>query len=159
MQTKRSKENAWLYFYLHISIRIFLTLFICFVLDGLCNRLVFRLFCSKHSIIFENTHLLLRCWFHCVEVFYIKFRLCETFTVINSVTRILFIETLYRFRTIKCWFTLYLPIYTYKFNVLYIPPGISHSTDVCTATIKNIWNMQAVSTYQIADILHFNDKH
>ena len=34
----------------------------------------------------------------CVDIFYIKFRFCETFTVVNSVTRILLIETLCKFR-------------------------------------------------------------
>ena len=29
---------------------------------------------------------------------------------------------------------------------------------ICTVAIKNIRNMHAVSTNQIADILHFNDK-
>ena len=36
--------------------------------------------------------------------------------------------------------------------------GVSHSIDICTVAIKNIRNMHAVSTNQIADILHFNDK-
>ena len=35
---------------------------------------------------------------------------------------------------------------------------VSHSIDICTVAIKNIRNMHAVSTNQIADILHFNDK-
>ena len=34
----------------------------------------------------------------------------------------------------------------------------SHSIDICTVPIKNIKNMHAVSTNQIADILHFNNK-
>ena len=36
---------------------------------------------------------------------------------------------------------------------------VSQSNDICTAAIKNIRNMHAVSTSQIADILHFNDKY
>ena len=36
---------------------------------------------------------------------------------------------------------------------------VSHSIDICTVALKNIRNMQAVSTNQIADILHFNDKN
>ena len=36
-------------------------------------------------------------------VFYIKFRFCETFAVINFVTRIFSIETLDKLRTIQCW--------------------------------------------------------
>ena len=35
---------------------------------------------------------------------------------------------------------------------------VSNSIDICTVVIKNIKNMHAVSTNQIADILHFNDK-
>ena len=31
--------------------------------------------------------------------------------------------------------------------------------DICTVVIKNIKNLHAVSTNQIADILHFNDKY
>ena len=33
---------------------------------------------------------------------YIKFRFCETFIVINSVTTMLLIKALHKFRTIKC---------------------------------------------------------
>ena len=44
--------------------------------------------CSKHSITFKNTYLF-SCWFHCVDIFYIKFKFYETFTVINSVTKII----------------------------------------------------------------------
>ena len=67
-----------------------------FVLQSAC----LRIFCSKHSITFENTFLLRR-WFYYVHIFYIKLRLRETFTVINSVTTILLGKTLYKFRTIK----------------------------------------------------------
>ena len=35
---------------------------------------------------------------------------------------------------------------------------VSHSIDTCTVAIRNIGNLHAVSTNQIADILHFNDK-
>ena len=36
-----------------------------------------------------NIRLLLKsCWFHCVDVYYIKFRFCETYKVVISVTRI-----------------------------------------------------------------------
>ena len=93
------------------TFKAFCTLFICFVLDSLfCSFFVLFVFCSKHLMTFKNT-CLLSCWFHCVDRFYIKFRFCETFTVINSITRILLIETLYKFRNIKCWFTLYLYMY------------------------------------------------
>ena len=96
--------------YFHISIRIFCNLFICLVFDGLLQSICFRMFCSKHSITFENT-CLISYWFHCVDKLYIKFRFYETFTVTNFVTRILLIETLSNFRTIKCCFTLYLHMY------------------------------------------------
>ena len=33
---------------------------------------------------------------------------------------------------------------------------VSQSTDICTAVSKNNRNMHAVSTNQIADVLHFN---
>ena len=46
-----------LYFYLRISIRIFCTLFIYFLLDGFL-QIVFECFGTKHSITFENTYLL-----------------------------------------------------------------------------------------------------
>ena len=36
-------------------------------------------------------------------------------------------------------------------------PCVSHSIDICMVPIKNIQNMHAVSTNEIADILHFND--
>ena len=35
---------------------------------------------------------------------------------------------------------------------------VSHSIDICTVAIKNIRNMHAASTNQIADIFNFNDK-
>ena len=38
--------------------------------------------------------------------FYIKLKFSEIITVVNFVTIILLIETPYKFRTIKCWFTL-----------------------------------------------------
>ena len=104
-KTRSTNLACLLYFYLHISVWIFRTLFICFALHGLLQSICFRMFCFKHSITFENTYLL-SYWFHCVDIFYIKFRFCETVTAINSVTRILLIEALYKFRTIKCWFTL-----------------------------------------------------
>ena len=59
---------------------------------------------------------------------------------------LLLIETLCNFRAIKCWF------------ILYLQSCVSHSIDICTVAIKNIRNMHAGSTNQIADILHYNDK-
>ena len=90
---------------------------------------------------FENRYLR-SCWFHCFNIFCIKLRFCETFTVINFVTRTLFIEALPKFRTIKCWFTLYLPMYVldlYKFKCFVYPASlscVSHSIDICTVAIK-----------------------
>ena len=95
--------------YFHISVRILCNLFICFVLDGLLQSICFRMFCSKHSITFDT--YLLNCRFHCVDIFYINFRSCETFTVTNSGAILLLIETLSNFRTMKCWFILYLQMY------------------------------------------------
>ena len=73
-----------------------LTMFMCFVLHVFfffCNQFVFEYFFSKHLITFQNTYLL-SCWFHFVDIFYIKFGFCKDFALINSVTRILLIEAL-----------------------------------------------------------------
>ena len=78
------------------------------------------MFCSKHAITFGNMHLL-RCWFHYVGKFYIKYRFCETYTVTSSVTRNLLIETLSNFRTNECWFTSllnYVPYVPYLLSCL-----------------------------------------
>ena len=45
-----SKHLTALYF--HISIRIFRTLFIFWVFDGVLQSICLRIFCSKHSITF-----------------------------------------------------------------------------------------------------------
>ena len=97
-----------LYFY--IAFRIFSTCFICFLVDGILQSIYFRIFCSKDLITFENVYLL-SCRFRCVDIFYTKSSFCETFTVRNFVTRILLIDTLYKFKSIKCWFSLYLHMY------------------------------------------------
>ena len=134
----------------------------CLVFDGLLQSIYFRMFCSKYSITFDT--YLLSCRFHCVDIFYIKFRSCETFTVTNSGAIILLIETLSYFRAIKCRFILYLQMYSLgqcKLKCCVNPAQlsyVSHSIDICTVAIKNIRNMYAVSTYQLADILHFNNK-
>ena len=60
--------------YFPISISIFCTqLIFWYLFDGLLQSICFRMFCSKHSITFENTYLV-SCWFHCVDILYIKFR-------------------------------------------------------------------------------------
>ena len=143
------------------------TLFVFLILDGLLQPICFRMFCSKRSkwFLLKTRTYLLSFWFHCVDIFYIEFRFCETFTVINSVIKILLIKTLYKFRAIKCWFTLYLHVYVlgyYKFKCFVYPASlscVSHAIDICTVAIKNIRNMQAVSTNQITYILHFNDNN
>ena len=56
----------------------------CLVFYGLLQSIYFRIFGSKHSITFDT--YLLSCRFHCVDIFYINFRSCETFTVTNSGT-------------------------------------------------------------------------
>ena len=144
----------------HISIRIFCNLFLCLVFDGLLQSICFRMFCSKHSITFDT--YLLSCRFHCVDIFYINFRSCETFTITNSGAILLLIETLSNFRFMKCWFILYQQMYVLgwcKFKCFLYPASfpVSHSIDICAVAIKNIKNMHAVSTNQLADILHFND--
>ena len=85
--------------YFHISIRIFSNLFICLVFDGLLQSICFRMFCSKHPITFD-TYLLI-CRFHCVDIFYINFRSCETFTITNSGSILLLVEKLSNLRTMK----------------------------------------------------------
>ena len=40
---------------------------------------------------------------------------------------------------------------------MYMVSANSNVFYICTVAIKNIKNMHAVSTNQIADILHFND--
>ena len=76
------------------------------------------MFCSKHSITLENTYLI-SCWFHCIDELCIKFIFYETFRGTNSVTRILLIETLFNFRTIKYCFTLYLHMYHVCFRLVW----------------------------------------
>ena len=95
--------------YFHISIRIFCNLFICLVFDDLLQSICFWMFSSKHSITFDT--YLLSCRFYCVDIFYINFRSCETFTITNSGAILLLIETLSNFTTMKCWFILYLQMY------------------------------------------------
>ena len=63
----------------------------CFVFDGLLQSIYFQMFCSKHSITFGT--YLLSCRFHCVDIFYINLRSCETFKVTNSGAILLLIET------------------------------------------------------------------
>ena len=98
----------------HISIQIFCNLIICLVLDGLLQLICFRMFCSKHLITFDT--YLRSCWFHCVDILCcIKFRACETFRVTNSGARVSLIETMSNFRTIMCWFILYLHMYMCRY--------------------------------------------
>ena len=54
-----------------------------------CNRFIFECLMT-----FDDISL--------VDIFYVKFRICEPYTVTNSVTRILLSETLSNVRTIKC---------------------------------------------------------
>ena len=85
--------------YFHISIQIFCNLFICLVFDGLLQSIYFRMFCSKHSITFDT--YLQSCRFHCVDIFYISFRSCETFTVTNSEAILLLVETPSNFKSFQ----------------------------------------------------------
>ena len=56
---------------------------------------------SKHSTTFE--HIL-----PSVDSFCIKFSFCEISTVKSSMTRILLIEILYKFKNVKRWSSVYL---------------------------------------------------
>ena len=110
-----SKHLIALYFLLLIC--VFCTQLICLVFDGLLQSNCFRMFCSKHSITFENMYRL-SCSFHRVDKLCVKLRLYETLTVTNFMTRILFIETRSSFTTIKYCFILYLHIYHVSFRFL-----------------------------------------
>ena len=96
-----STNLTWLYFNLHILIRIFCTLFICFMVDDLLQ-------------------------FYCGDIFYVKFRFCETFKAISSVTRNSLIEYFMYLELLS----VELP-YTYTCmlnvsinpNILHIPPS------------------------------------
>ena len=100
--------------YFHISIQIFCNLFSYFVFDGLLQSIYFQMFCSKHSIIFDT--YLLSGRFHYVDLFYINFRSCETFTVTNSGAILLSIETPSNFKnSVDLSYT-----YKYMFWLVYI---------------------------------------
>ena len=86
VKTKTACRNLTNLTHLHISIRIFWNLFTSFVFNSLLESIWVRMFCSKHLITFEKTYLK-SYRFHCVERFYIKSSLGETFTVISSMTR------------------------------------------------------------------------
>ena len=68
--------------------------------------------CIHSSVWFFQTfddfrkHVPIKLLFSLCCHFCIEFSFSETFMVINSVTRILSIEILYNFRTVKCWSTL-----------------------------------------------------
>ena len=127
------------HFYVHISIWTFCTMFIYFVLDGLCNQFVF-----EHFV--PNIQLLLKT--------YTFTKFCETLTVINYAGRVLLIKTLHKFRTIKLWFTLYLHKHIlgkYKFRCFVYPASLScvlYSIDICTVASRKIRNMHDVLTNQ-----------
>ena len=61
-------------------------------------------------------HVPTKFWFHFVDIIYIKFRFCEIFTIINSVTRFHWLKH-YKCKTIKCWFILYLHMYVQMFPI------------------------------------------
>ena len=114
-----------LYFYLHIQCKYFvLCSFVLYLIAFFINLFSNVLF-QTFDYFWKHRPTLLISLCCCVDIFNIKFRFCETFTVIYSVTRTLLTETLYKFRTIKYWFTLHLQIHVWasiNSNVLYIPP-------------------------------------
>lgn len=77
-----STKLTWLFF-LYILFEYFLICSFISYSRIFCNWLI-CMFCSKNSIIFEKIYLL-SCWFHSVDIFYIKFIFCKLFTVINSL--------------------------------------------------------------------------
>ena len=64
----------------HISIWIFCTLFACLVFDDLLQSICFQMFCSLLSK--TRNHYVVG--YDCVDIFYIKFRFCETCAVTKS---------------------------------------------------------------------------
>ena len=71
----------------------------CLVFYGLLQSIYFRIFGSKHSITFDT--YLLSCRFHCVDIFYVNFRSCETFAITNSRAILLLIETPSNFKSFQ----------------------------------------------------------
>ena len=101
MEAKTLNTNlTWLYIYVHVSVQIQFIFFLYSMI--FCNRFVFECFVPSIHYFWKTvpTKLLTSlCW-----QIYTKFRFFETLTVINSVNWILFIETLYKFRTSERWF-------------------------------------------------------
>ena len=103
VEAKTASTNlTWLYicmcifqyeYFIFYSVHLSCTRW-CFAIELLSNVLF-------QTFDYFWKHMLLSCWFHCVDIFYIKLRFCETCTVINSVTRTLLIETLPKFRTLS----------------------------------------------------------
>ena len=86
----------------------------------------FRMFGCKLSITFDT--YLLSCRYHCVDIFYIRLRFCETFTVTNLGAILLLIETPSNHRAIK-----YIPP---SFTAFHIPLIFERSqlkiSEICT---------------------------
>ena len=133
-----------------------------FVLNGFLYSTQIQIFRLHSNLWFSHifyyfwkyipTKLLVSLCWH----FFIQFRFSQTFTVIKFMTTMLWMKIMSKFRTIRCWsalssvtlvsvnsINLYFPIYILC---------ISHSIDICTVAIKNIWNKHAASTNLIADI-------
>ena len=109
-----SKHSTAMYFHILISVFLYSIHWFCiwwFFVINLCWNVLYLTFdFSKPLIVFENKYPL-SFRFHCVDIFYTKFRYCETLTAINPVARTLLTDKLYKFRTNKCWSTLYLHMY------------------------------------------------
>ena len=102
-QVKTASTNlTWLYFYFHISIQIFCALFICFVLDGLLQSVCLRMFCSIKVRLLLITRTYQVGDLSLLTHFTSNLDFVKLFTVENFLIRILWIETPYKFRTIKC---------------------------------------------------------
>ena len=112
----RKVFNSIFWFNMH-SIHLFCAWF--FIID-LFSNIQYSVECSIFPNILLNLQSRTQKVVHlyCVDIFCNKVRFYETFTFINSKTRILLIETLYKFRTIKCGSALYLQVsvlgYIYK---------------------------------------------
>ena len=79
-------KRSYIYYYIiyifQLKYFVFCSFVLCWMVFG--NRFLFEYFFPSIRLLFKVIYKYLQsCWFHCVDMFYIKFRFCETFTVIN----------------------------------------------------------------------------
>ena len=81
-------KRSYIYYYIiyifQLKYFVFCSFVLCWMVFG--NRFLFEYFFPSIRLLFKVIYKYLQsCWFHCVDMFYIKFRFCETFTVIIEV--------------------------------------------------------------------------